>query len=469
MSHALNQLNQKYLHARRFILLGALFALAPATAWAHPHLVRSSPASGAHLESSPNEIRLVFTEIPMIAATRVLLLSSKGDTIQLDSLRRDPKDSHIVLAAIRSTLASGSYDLLWRTVASDGHGANGRIAFTVGSTPADTVTDHRSVGSALSADETDSEPHRGKRIDQAVQIALGAPMWLARWAAFVSLFLLIGAVAFKYLILQRTSPAPRDSDVFYQIASSGAATAGMFSAIVLVIATVIKLYGETEVMRSVSLGTILTETGWGQAWLLQMIACVIAVGALAAAHRKNDFAWPVAAACALILSATPAITGHAISSDEALIAVPVDIAHVLAGSIWLGTLAIILIVGIGGAVKAPDTASVGEKIATLVNAFSPIALACGAIVVASGVATSLMHVNPISRLWRTTYGMTLVVKLALVSLLFTLGAWNWRRVRPNLGGEEGVQALRFSAKLELTASVLVLAVTAFLVALPLPD
>jgi putative copper export protein len=129
----------------------------------------------------------------------------------------------------------------------------------------------------------------------------------------------------------------------------------------------------------------------------------------------------------------------------------------------------ILLVGIGAAAKAPGSVSIGSRVATLVNAFSSLALVCGGAVVATGIATALLHVSPISRLWTSTYGMTLIVKLALVSLLFSLGAWNWRRVKPNLGGDEGVVALRFSAKLELIASVLVLAVTAFLVALPLPD
>ena len=456
------------MQARRFILLGALLALAPATAFAHPHLVRSTPAAGAILEASPTEIRLVFSEAPLLAATRILLLSSHNDTVKIGAVRRDPKNSHIVFAAIPSSLDGDAYTVSWRTVASDGHGANGSIAFSVVN-PASKVADTMSTDSISVADREEITPHRSKRIDQAVQVALGAPMWLARWAAFVSLFVLIGAVAFKYLILDRTSRRSGDPDVFHHIATTGSATAGLFAAIVLIVATVVKLYGESEVMTGVPLGTMLAETTWGQAWIVMMVVCIVALIAFVAAHKPRNFAWPLAAICALILSATPAFTGHAFASDEAMIAVPVDIAHVLAGATWLGTLSLILVVGLGSAVKSPDTDSTGTRVADLVNAFSPVALVCGALVVATGVATSLMHVDPLSKLWRTTYGMTLVVKLALVSLLFTLGAWNWRRVKPNLGGDEGVQALRFSAKLELAASVLVLAVTAFLVALPLPD
>lgn len=442
---------------------------APARASAHPHLVRSSPAAGAHLTSSPSEIRLVFSEAPMMAATHFFLLSSRNDTIHVDSLRHDPTDSHVVFASIRSALEPDSYTVRWYTVAADGHGANGRIMFTVAGTRS--VAPVASAHTAAPVDsDTVEPPGRDKKFaESAVQVALGTPMWFARWLAFISLFILIGAASFKHLILDRTFRRSSDSDVFYQIAATGAATAGLFAAIVLIIASVIKLYGETEVMHGVSLGSILTATSWGHAWLVQLIAGVLSLGAFAAAHRRNNSAWLIAAICALVLAATPALTGHAISSDEAVFAVPVDIAHVLAGSVWLGTLSLILMVGVGSAAKSPDTSSIGARLADMVNAFSPIALLCGALVVATGAATGLMHVQPLSQLWKSTYGMALIVKLALVSLLFTLGAWNWRRVKPNLGGDEGVRALRFSAKLELTASVLVLAVTAFLVALPLPE
>jgi copper transport protein len=419
---------------------------------------------------SPGEIRLVFSEAPMLPATHIRLVSLRGDTIKIDPVRADRANAHIVYVSIPTALPAGSYIAHWWTVAGDGHAAKGAINFTVGETSsarADSVAP--SIGTTTHDVNKKVARWRSKRMADAVQVALGAPMWLARWMALIALFLLVGAATFRHLILGRIAARSPDTEPFREIAASGAATVGMFSAVALVVATVIKLYGETEVMHEVPLRTMLLDTSWGVAWLVQMIACLVAASAFALAHRGSRSAWGLAALCAVVLSATPALTGHAISSDEAFFAVPVDVAHVLAGSAWLGTLAIILLVGIAAAAKTPDSNSIGVKVALLVNAFSPIALVCGATMVATGVTTSLMHLQPISKLWRSTYGMTLVVKLALVSLLFTLGAWNWRRVKPNLGGDEGVLALRFSAKLELAASVLVLAVTAFLVALPLPE
>lgn len=456
---------------RRLLLVTLSLLLTPAVLFAHAHLLRSTPAAGAHLSSSPRDIRLVFSEAPMAPVSRVFLIGPNSDTVRLSNIRLDSADRHTLVAEVPSVLDSGKYTLNWSTAASDGHASSGTFRFTV-------VTRAESVARPATTESTVVAPIKTKptkfrsRIDNAVQFALGAPMWISRWAGFIALFFLIGAVSFRYIILGRIPIAQRETDeVFQQIALTGAATTGLFAAVIMVVTSLLKLYGETVAMPGISASTILFSTSWGWAWVAQISACLLAIVAFALAHNggRSSASWSLAALSALTLAVTPALTGHAISSDEAFITVPLDVVHVLAGSAWLGTLALILFVGIGSAAKAPGDTSIGTRVATLVNAFSPLALFCGAAVVATGLATSLLHVLPISRLWTSTYGMTLIVKLALVSLLFSLGAWNWRRVKPNLGGDEGVIALRFSAKLELAASVLVLAVTAFLVALPLPE
>jgi copper transport protein len=455
---------------RRLWLVALSLLLTPAVLFAHARLLRSTPAAGARLRSSPVDIRLVFSEVPMAAVSRIVLIGPKSAVVQLSNVRLDSSDRHTIVAAVPASLDSGSYMVHWSTAASDGHASSGSFTFTI--TRAQSVATPARAESISVAPEKPKTTELRSRIDNAVQVALGAPMWLARWAGFISLFFLIGAVSFRYVVLGRIPAAQRKADeAFQQIALTGAATTGLFAAVIMVVTSVIKLYGETVAMPGVPAGTILFSTGWGWAWVAQISACLLAMIAFALAHngRRNNSSWSLAALSALTLAATPALTGHAIGSDQAFIAVPLDIVHVLAGSAWVGTLALILFVGIGSAAKAPGDISIGSRVASLVNQFSPLALFCGAAVVATGVATSLLHVQPISRLWTSTYGMTLIVKLALVSLLFSLGAWNWRRVKPNLGGDEGVIALRFSAKLELAASVLVLAVTAFLVALPLPE
>lgn len=455
---------------RRLIIAALILLVTPTIVFAHARLLGSAPSAGARLDSPPPSIRLVFSETPMAAVSKIVLIAPNADTVRLGVVRLDRTDRHAILADVQASLDSGKYTVHWTTAASDGHPSAGSFTFTVGRALLTSAAE--SPVATVAPAHKEPITSRGKRINDAVQFALGAPMWLARWIAFVALFFVIGAASFRYLVLGRIPRSDVEPDEpFYQMATIGAATGGMIAAVALVVSSVLKLYAETVAMHDVAGRTILFSTSWGWAWLAEITACVIAVIAFAVAHRagNNGGSWTLAAICALTLAVTPALTGHAIGSDYAVFAVPLDGVHVLAGSAWLGTLAMLLLVGVGAAAKAPGAISIGSRVASLVNGFSPLALICGGVVVATGIATSLLHLSPISRLWTSTYGMTLIVKLVLVSLLFSLGAWNWRRVKPNLGGEEGVVALRFSAKLELMASVLVLAVTAFLVALPLPE
>ncbi|HMJ19195.1 MAG TPA: CopD family protein, partial [Gemmatimonadaceae bacterium] len=71
-------------------------------------------------------------------------------------------------------------------------------------------------------------------------------------------------------------------------------------------------------------------------------------------------------------------------------------------------------------------------------------------------------------LWTTSYGVALDIKLVFVLIVLVLGAWNWRRVRPSLGGEGSELTIRRSARMELMFAALVLIATSVLVSLPSP-
>jgi copper transport protein len=103
-----------------------------------------------------------------------------------------------------------------------------------------------------------------------------------------------------------------------------------------------------------------------------------------------------------------------------------------------------------------------SSIASLVNSFSPIALASATIVVASGVIASWVHLETLSALWKTAYGQVLLVKLLLVLIALTIGAYNFRRVQPQLANETGSVRLKRSAGIELSVGFLILIVTGFL-------
>jgi putative copper export protein len=138
-----------------------------------------------------------------------------------------------------------------------------------------------------------------------------------------------------------------------------------------------------------------------------------------------------------------------------------DFLHVLGASSWLGSLFAVLIVGIPVSF-ALNGAERWSSVASLVNSFSPLALASASVVVVSGLVASWVHLEHLSALWQTGYGQTLLIKLALVAITLMVGAYNFRRVQPQLVSEEGTAHLRRSAGVELLLGFLIIVVTGFL-------
>jgi putative copper export protein len=77
-----------------------------------------------------------------------------------------------------------------------------------------------------------------------------------------------------------------------------------------------------------------------------------------------------------------------------------------------------------------------------------------------------IHLGSVPAIWQTRYGQLLIIKLTILSVVAVTGAYNWLRVKPTLGHVEGGVRIRRSATVEVVIGVLVLLVTAILVATP---
>ena len=447
----------------RWLALVAVLAF-PAILWAHARLLSSDPAGGAVLAASPTSVRLVFSERPELALASIRLAGA-GDTTSLGPLERDPTDDAVVVAPIDRALAPGSYVVIWRVAARDGHIIRGTIGFTV-------AGDTAAVSETITAPPplpTGAEfPAEKGGISVAVGGAIGTI--IVRWATFISLFLMIGTVVFKKFVLDRITTT--EADPFSKIASTNAATLGFVFSGALALTAILKLARESADMPDVPIGTLLFGSLWGMSLFTQLIVALAAVAAFRLAHSDSILtsrtAWNAAFAAAMAAGITPAFGGHALSGDSAYVAVPADIVHVIGGSAWLGTLAVIVLVAIPAALKTPDDVRPGARVAMLINKFSPLALTCGASVVATGLGAAVIRLPQLDSLWTTPYGVVLLLKLVFVIFLFGAGAWNWRRMKPRLTGDDAISPLRSSASLELVLTGVVLGLTAILVATQLP-
>ncbi len=441
--------------------LSALLLL-PAVLWAHTKLLSSKPANGATIGTPPSSIRLVFSERAALAMTSVRLVSGP-DTTNLTPLALDPENPSEIVAPISGSLRAGVYTVLWRVAGRDGHPIRGTVSFTVAGASGSTVDTTSAAPAGALAQNVQVE---------GVGIALGGAIGfiLVRWLAFVSIFFLVGAVVFRHFVVARA--APLESDVFGRIASTNSASLGMAAAVALALTAILKLGRESSDMPDVPITGLLFGSMWGTALFAQLLLALVAVAAFRAAHSDSNSTrnagWKLALAASVAAAVMPAFGGHAIAGENAFLAVSADIVHIIAGSAWLGTLAVIVIVGIPAALKSPDEIRPGARVASLVNTFSPLALLSGGSVVATGLGSSVMRLPGVDSLWTTPYGVALLLKVIFVAMLFAAGAWNWRRMKPRLTGDDAIGPLRSSASLELVLAGTVLGLTAILVALALP-
>lgn len=272
---------------------------------------------------------------------------------------------------------------------------------------------------------------------------------------FVGIFLALGAVGFRYSSLRGRVGGP--GSAIYNKMARRAAGLGLVGA-VLLLAHIIEVLPRNASRAKLPIGEYLQTFNPNNIWLYATIVAIIAF-ALAAADKR--WAWPVAAAAVVV-----GVFRNFGNGPIARMTTPV---HIFTGGLWIGTLFVLVAAGLSVVMRGEEEReNRGAVVADLVNAFSPLALVAGIVVVAFGVIAAFREIKPISGLWTTPYGYTLIVKVCVVAVVFALGAWNWKRQRPTLGSEEAAHSLRRSATLELIAATLVLMITMIMLSLPEP-
>jgi putative copper export protein len=273
---------------------------------------------------------------------------------------------------------------------------------------------------------------------------------------FVGWFLSIGAIGFRFGVVRRIRGISEDARRI--LAADNAAILGVLGIVLLFI----NYFGGPliESMSSHKAFVDALPKNRGP-FELRMAMLGIALLGFLLVRGSSTLGWSLAALGVLVASLFPLYTGR--------VAGKVNAVHILAASTWLGTLLVLSIIGIRGVIsRGPSGTPRAELVCDLVNSFSPLALTAASIVALSGLTTAWLHLKRISSLWTTSYGITLVVKLSFVLIVVTLGAWNWKRVRPSLGDPGTEETIRRSATMELAFGVVVLLCTAVLVTLPSP-
>ncbi|GAC1516887.1 MAG: hypothetical protein NVS1B4_14860 [Gemmatimonadaceae bacterium] len=437
----------------------AMLAL-PGVLLAHARLTSSIPLAGAHVALPPRAIRLWFSEEPETALTTISVTGPGAERVALGIVARDSASRLAVMAPIMEALAPGRYVVVWQTAAADAHPSRGRFAFFIDSATTLATT----AAGARSIPALDVSP--------AGDFGAGSLAYVAiRWASFMALLTLIGVVVFYFFVLRTLSG--RDAAPLRAAIASRLTAVGRWAALALTGLAPLRLIAQSYAMHGASaaldvqtMATMIDRTGWGWAWRVQLIASAGAFVGLLLTRTWGRAAWVIVAGSTIVLGFTPGLSGHAAASHSAP-AILLDGIHVLAAGGWMGTLMCVISVGIYAAARgAPDLR--GRVVASLVNAFSPVALLCATLAVTTGVVSAVTQVGHVTALVHTEYGAILLTKVAVLSVALGTGAYNWRVVRPALGGDAASARLRRSATLEVAVGIVVLGITAVLVASPSP-
>jgi copper transport protein len=450
------------------LALAFAFVLFPAPVWGHTHLKRSEPAAGSRVTGSLQLIRFWFSERPELSMTFILMKDANGRVIALEPPKSDPDDPLLVSVRVTQPLPTGRYAVSWRAAGSDGHPSHGTFSFVVlteAPVPAGSGQQGGTATETTGAETTIADSSTRGEHEEESGAASSISSSLARTFSFAGLLVLIGVTTFRTLVLPRARGINLEMKVRMK---QRAAVLGLAASVLVILGAFARIFLESQMMsampgmQTMSMADLALHTSWGRALRLELAMALVALLSFALAAREIRGAWFVAGISALVLAVTPAFAGHAAASPRfTSLMIGTDFLHVLGGATWLGSLLAVMVVGVPISLTL-DGAERWSAVASLVNSFSPVALAAAAVVVVSGAIASWVHVEHLSDLWQTGYGQVLLAKLFLVAITLTIGAYNFRRVQPQLVTEVGAARLRHSAAIELSVGFLILLVTGFL-------
>lgn len=416
-----------------------LVAVAPRSLEAHAALVSSEPAANAVLQESPREVRGVFTERLVPAASSIEVLDEAGERVDLGDSRRDEANPNAMSVSLPPDLPDGVYTVAWQNLSDvDGHPLRGSFVFFVG--------DADFSGVATVADE----PLFASPFEPPL-----------RWVALLGAMLLAGVPAMFALVLSAATPSevrPVLRRRFDVIAVAGG--------VVLLVGSYLQL-GVQWQNTPLPIADLLAETTWGRAWIVRTLAAALATVAFVACLA--DLAVPrkrlirrVALGAAGVAVAAFSLSSHAAASPESATGpVAVQVVHLLAAVAWGGGLVAFL--ALVAAVRGRS--DVTSTLRAAMPRFSTLGLLATFALALSGSYSSWMQLVTPDAV-ATPYGRGVLVKVALLVVLLAVAAVNLLWVRTRLG--EGIRAatwLRRTMRAEVALIVLAVAAGATIASL----
>lgn len=387
------------------LVFGLLLAGAgPASA--HAALTGSDPQDGAVVDTAPKEVTLSFSEAIAVGDDSIRVLDPSGKRADTEAEPRDLSEGSTVRygVALHSGLPDGTYTVAWQAISADSHPISGAFTFSIGA-PSETTV-------ALSSQEVGGGP-------------VGVVYDIARYAAYGGFVLLVGGSAFVLICWRGGASALP----MQRLVVRGWLTLTAATLVMLLLRNPYTGSGKfADAFDLAGLQSVL-DTKPGAALVSRLLllgaaALFIAVLFGTYARREDeqerkDLTFGLAVGGGVVaagIAATWAMSEHASTGIQASIAMPVDVAHLLAVAAWLGGLASLLV----ALYRTPDIGSAA------VRRFSAVAFGSVVVLAATGIYQSWRQVGSWSALTGTRYGQLLIIKVALIAVLLAV-AWFSRR------------------------------------------
>jgi copper transport protein len=386
----------------------------PAAAWAHAALLQTTPVASRIVNTPPKQVLLRYSEAVEPRFAIVSVTNAAGDNETAGSPSRSPANADTLVVPLKK-LAEGWYLVYWRVISVDGHPVRGAFTFAVG---------------------PNAGPAPQFAIPSTSETAATPRLVTARWLAFLSLMAAIGLFVLRIVVARPVVARVPGTRLRAVTIAFGTASVVALLAIPVYVLLSTAEFALRSFWSFGALFPLVRVSAFGRSWLDLELVFALFVGAAAIAiwldqpeRRQRSTAallalagaFGAAAACLLV----PGLAGHAGQTSPRGLSLAFDWFHLVAGSVWVG--------GLIGLVVLAATLPAPRRVAALVVCvprFSNVAFVSVLILIGAGTGSAVQQIPTLASFWQTSYGKSLLVKIALLAAALLLAAVNLLRNVP---------------------------------------
>ena len=381
-------------------ILFSILIIAPSAASAHSEFVSSSPTNAEVLAESPKTLEVNFSDKITLSFDSFQLVDDKSKKIKTG--KPEVINGGLTMSVPVSKLKDGSYIAVYTIVSTDTHVIKGAFSFSIGEGSVSQNENQLQIADLLEAKKTST--------------LLRQSTLAAQFIFFLSLAIIIAAVAFKVLITESFSK--KQNIIFYA------------SNILLILSTFINVglqaatAGNFSIVKAFTPSVLSEEfdSHFGRIYLLRIAISFLLI--IFWKFSNNSISKSLLILGAWVLALTPALTGHASSGDYQRFAFILDVTHVAGASIWFG-----------GLILLPFFLK-NENYKAIVKQFSSIAMGCVVVIFASGIFAFWRQSQSIDAATETFFGKLVLFKILFFFAVVAIAYFSRRHVNKLLAKDE---------------------------------